>query len=355
MDAQNGIADATAAECSTELGTWIEQDLGQGAVLDDAGTAVNLFDIWGVDESAIWAVGSEGTVLLFDGATWQRQPTPTQAQLTSVWGTSVNNVWAAGFGGVVLHYDGSQWVDNSPPSDVFMTTDAGVPTGDAAADVRRNLWGIWVAGRDDITVSVYVVGDRGTMLVYQDDAWARVDSDVEEDLSAVWGANENAVFAVGDFGAAVIGSAAGGFSKQQTGVDKHLRGVWGHSAGEVYAVGVGGVVLRYGGSDWTLLEGAPQQVLRDIWGPDNDRATNQIVGWDGALLQMTRGGGGATFGIAGCVAPNRLEGIWGTLVQGPVPDGGADPDGGVQDGDVDGPLVPEIWVVGVSGTVLKGP
>jgi hypothetical protein len=82
------------------------------------------------------------------------------------------------------------------------------------------------------------------------------------------------------------------------------------------------------------------------------------VGWDGALLLMTRAGAGATFGIAGCVARNRLEGIWGTLVQGPVPDGGvdgADSDGGDQDAKVDGPLVPEIWVVGVSGTVLKGP
>lgn len=349
-----GIEDG-ATGCSYDSSVWQLYDF-DGQVFDvDGGVLPNMFDVWGADKTAIWAVGSDGTILFYNGESWTQQETPTDTQLTAIWGATATNVWACGYGGVVLHFDGTQWRDVSPPTELFLEdVDAGVPTGDAEIAVRRNLWGIWMRGDDTTTTALYVVGDRGTILSYENELWSRPSSSAEEDLSAVWGANANAVFAVGDFGTILQGSASAGFSKQQTGTSNALRGVWGRNGSDVYAVGVGGTVLRFDGGQWVALEGAPQQVLRDIWGSPDDWAVGYIVGWDGALLRFRRSGQQATYETAGCNIPSRrFEGIWGTLVDGSVPDATPLEDGGVPDLSV--PWFPKFWVVGVSGTVLTGP
>jgi hypothetical protein len=291
-------------------------------------------------------------VLHFDGVSWSRQDTPTQTQLTSVWGTSPSDVWACGFEGVVIHWDGVQWSDRSPPDGLFTTVDAGVPAADAGQPVRRNLWGIWAAGSNDVTEVAFVVGDRGTVFAWQTDAWIRVDSGAEEDLADVWGASAARVFAVGDFGTILEGSVAG-FAKMQTGVSTPLRGVWGRGGSDVFVVGVNGTILRFDGSRWLAIGGAPRQVLRQMWGAPNDRANAYVVGWDGLLMRLTGGPGFTTpgFELLSCVTKNRLESIWGTLVDGPIPDAG------VLDArlDVEPPQVPAVWAVGVSGTVITGP
>lgn len=359
-DAGLDVPDGGAGECgSGAAGTWSPIDLGLPSAGEAGVSTVNLFGVWGAvradQTESIWAVGSGGKVLRFDGQRWSLMQTPSGAQLTSVWGTSETNVWAAGFDAVVLHYDGTQWSDVSPPVELFVSSDAGIVDRDAALARRANLWGIWVAGRENETDAVFAVGDRGAVLLWQAGGWKRVGTGgVEEDLSAVWGANAENVFAVGDFGTALKGSSAG-FARQDTGIARALRGVWGRSASEVYAVGVEGTVMRFDGSAWSQVDGAPRQVLRDIWGPASDRSITYIAGWDGALVRM--GGGptfrrGATFDVIGCVTQHRLEGIWGRTVEEPaVPPG----DGGVAQPDATLAPKPRAWVVGVSGTVIGGP
>jgi hypothetical protein len=351
--------------CDAEPNKW------QGADADitpnnDAGLGSNLFAIWGVDENAMWAVGANGRVVHWNGSSWSPQATPTTVTLTSVWGTSDKDVWASGFGGVVLHYDGTAWTDKSPPTDVFMekVPDAGAPTGDAGAALRVNLWGIWARGRDDQTTTLYAVGDDGTILHYSfstqnGEVWARVESGVLEKLTGVWGANDANIFIVGNFGVALKGSASAGFERQgfSDSVDKPLRAVWGRNANDVYAVGLGGTILHYrgGSAKWTVTPGAPPQFLRSIWGPPNNRNVHYIVGWDGVILRMKGRPPNVTFDKFNCVTSQRLEAIWGTLVDGPFPDGGADAAPLDSGADAPPPQIPAVWAVGASGYVLTGP
>lgn len=353
---------ALGATCDAEPNHWQVADHGIKA-RDDAGSRANLFSVWGASANEIWAVGSEGTVLFYDGKTWTRQQTPTTELLTSVWGTSAKDVFAVGFGGTVLRFQGTSWTKVPVPDEVFLERipDAGVPTGDAAVAVRRNLWGVWASVNNEITQDVYAVGDRGTVIHFDapNGIWTRVDSGVEEKLSGIWGRNASKVYIVGGFGTVLTGTK-NGLTKEQTGISKELRAVWGRSNNNVYAVGLGGAVLYYDGSKWRSVEGAPPQVLRGVWGPSNDNSTTFMIGWDGVLLQMKGNppfNNGATFNAFNCVTPNRLEAIWGTLVNGPWPDAGP-PDIGPSDGgptDLPFPQIPAIWIVGVGETIINGP
>lgn len=83
----------------------------------------------------VWAVGWGGTVLRFDGTTWQLVPSGTTEYLHGVWGSSANDVWAVGRGGFVVHWDGTKW------------TQVSVDTSNELFAVRaRSSTDVWVAG-----------------------------------------------------------------------------------------------------------------------------------------------------------------------------------------------------------------
>ncbi|MCC6746260.1 MAG: hypothetical protein IT371_01290 [Deltaproteobacteria bacterium] len=323
---------------------WKPEDPGEAVSLGPGGGLANLFDVWGASPTQVFAVGSQGKVIYYDGKTWKAQATPTKQDLTAVWGSSATDVWAVGFGGTVLQFDGQTWQDRSPPPTVFVSTDGGVPTGDAAVAARRNLWGVWAAPQ-----AVYAAGDRGAVVFYNGTVWTRVASGVEEKLADVWGAGPNQVFIVGDFGTVLSGSSTG-LTKAQTGTAKQLRAVWGRGGNDVYAVGLAGTLLHFNGSKWEAVEGTPKQFFRAVWGPADDGSVIYVVGWDGSLLRVSGGPSytnGATFDLYDCITARRLEGIWGTARTGRL-DAGVPRDGG--------PLGTNVaWIVGVSGTVIVGP
>jgi hypothetical protein len=346
--------DLGGKNCDAPPNEWGLRDAGPAPRTGDGPDQIaNLFGVWGENPQAIFAVGSHGKVIFYDGKEWKSQPTPTQQDLTAVWGTTAKDVWAVGFGGTVIHFDGSTWQDRSPPVDVFIDEikDGGLPKGDAAVASRRILWGVWASKAGTGTDSLFVVGERGLILNWKPNTWTRLPtcspapcSTVEDHLNGVWGTGPNKAYIVGDFGTILVGPP---FAKATTGVAKSLHHVWGHGDSDVYAVGLTGTILHFNGSAWTEVPGAPKQFLRGIWGPGNNRSLYYIVGWDGTILQLNTG---ATPPFAGfnCVTTKRLEAIYGFVVPGQAPDGGVVGDGGI-------PLVPAAWIVGATGTVITGP
>jgi hypothetical protein len=101
----------------------------------------------------------------------------TTEWLVSVWGKSPQDVYAVG-GKQVFHYDGSAWkevpLDLQPGSDL------------------RAVWGT--------NEYVFVVGVNGTVLVYDGNAWAQMESFTSQTLSGVWGRSSDHVLAVGTNG-----------------------------------------------------------------------------------------------------------------------------------------------------------
>jgi hypothetical protein len=108
--------------------------------------------LWSVPSSGdLWAVGAEGVGPGFDGwplilrrsaGAWSQFPTPrTEGAVLSVWGDRDDDVWAVGTKGLVLHWDGTAWSQE----------DSGV------VESLRSVHG--TAG------TAWIVGDRGTVLV----------------------------------------------------------------------------------------------------------------------------------------------------------------------------------------------
>jgi hypothetical protein len=127
-------------------------------------------------------------------------------------------------------------------------------------------------------------GDSGWTLVYTDPQAA-----AGESLNAIWVADKDNVFAVGDNGQSV-------WLEQGTWLDLNkskgldLYGVWGRSAKEVYAVGryeLDGapVVSRYDGNSWTTQGPIPAHVtaLSDAWGPGDTQV--YYTGLEGQIFQ----------------------------------------------------------------------
>lgn len=71
--------------------------------------------LWGSTSSNLWGVGNVGTIVWYDGSTWQAQQSGTSINLTDVSGNADGSkVWAAGYQSdlsrsVVLEYNGQQW------------------------------------------------------------------------------------------------------------------------------------------------------------------------------------------------------------------------------------------------------
>ncbi len=125
----------------------------------------DLWDIWGTAADNIYAVGSKGTVVHFDGEDWQLQASiPTSQSLNGIWGSGPNDIFAVGDWGTILHYDGAGW--NSQ-----------------ASGTTEHLFDVW--GFDG--ADVYAAGYNGTVLHYDGTGWASETTNTSQDLLTVFG------------------------------------------------------------------------------------------------------------------------------------------------------------------------
>jgi hypothetical protein len=74
-----------------------------------------IYKMWGTSSSNMIIVGTTGSIARFNGTTWQKTESGTTVDLEDVWGIDESHVWATGrrdFPGrsVVLQYDGRQWI-----------------------------------------------------------------------------------------------------------------------------------------------------------------------------------------------------------------------------------------------------
>jgi hypothetical protein len=108
--------------------------------------------LWGPPASRdVWAVGGEASGPSFDGwplvlrgtaGRWDKLPAPqTEGHLYAVWGDRDDDVWAVGSKGLILHWDGAAWTREE-------------------SGVAETLMSIHGAGG-----TAWIVGERGTVLV----------------------------------------------------------------------------------------------------------------------------------------------------------------------------------------------
>lgn len=214
--------------------TWMVGEQGKalrfvdGVFVDelDTGAGTTLWGVWCATPDACWSVGGNPldeephpVMVFWDGAAWSPVELPDlggRAALFKVWGLDADHVWAVGSAGLVLRWDGVSWTVHD--------------TG-----LREDLISLWGRSADDI---VAVGGRIGATLARWDGAQWRTARLAEPGLNGVWMNREGTAWAVG-FNGSVVRIAAGAIEAEPltSPTARVLHGVAGRDAGPFVAVG----------------------------------------------------------------------------------------------------------------------
>ena len=240
-------------------------------------------------EGHLWVVGSDGRALRsVEGGAWESFDSGTTQDLWGVFAVSASEVWAVGGDAngegdaapVLIRFDGVQW---SP-----------VPVPELDRSGVRALFKVWGDGAGQ----VWAVGMKGVIIAELGEGWTQQQvSPAEgsppnaEDLISLWGVNGELV-AVGGRSNGVIARWDGSAWRSQTisGLPG-LNGVWMDPSGTAHAVGVRGsaVTIESGSFEVSRERTYSTLVLHAIW---SDELTRWAVGgtldnsppWEGLIL-----------------------------------------------------------------------
>jgi hypothetical protein len=287
-----------SAACSVDGWCWVNA-LPQGNWLNS---------VWGSSATDVWAVGSGGAIVHFDGSNWSAMRSGTSVSLSAVSGSSANDIWVVGAPSP-LHWNGTGW--SSFPGHLHSDVWVAGPNDAWAAGINLvDRWdgvawrtvpntvgnAIWGAAPND----VWLVGNAGQVSHWNGSAWTVVASGTTSDLRHVRGRASNDVWATGDNGTllhwdgtawqatALSTSALGQIfpaAPNQVFLGSNLwngsslatfsnmngpsYGVWGSSGTDVWAAGIGGSLAHFNGTSWSPLSSKiPQQVFMvpRLWG-----------------------------------------------------------------------------------------
>lgn len=269
---------------------------------EPAATTAGLLSVWGrstaseeagFDVLDVWAVGLGGTVLHYDGETWNHETTATTHPLTGVHGRPFPRgfrpgdpeppVFAVGWDGTILERQlNHSWVPAA-----------------MSATVSEDLFGLHVGANDHAVA----VGERGRVLAWNGVEWVPVPFLVSGEFSgeliepksvlkSVWSKDADRYFLSGSGGASYRSSGGTGtFEALDTRVSEPLRGIWGTGDDNVYVVGLDALILRFSGG-WQRIRnnGAdelPRVFFLGIDGTSRNDVT--VAGWQGVIARLSSG------------------------------------------------------------------
>ncbi|UCG50700.1 MAG: hypothetical protein JSW58_10880 [Candidatus Latescibacterota bacterium] len=248
---------------------------------DPSGTTEILSAVWGQNDEFV-VVGSNGTILHYDGTLWQPMNSGTTVDLQGVWGHSLTDIFAVGPDGTIIRHSGSAWLQMQTPTTEF-------------------LRGVWGTSPSD----VFVTGTRGTIIHYDGIHWQSMESNNPNRLYDIWGSSNTDIFVVGHL-ATVLHFDGSTWTTMDSGARTTLWGVWGDSTGYVFAVGGGGVIVRYDGSDWSQMISGTTETLLRVWGTSTDNVF--AVGGNGTILQYD----GSAWRATNSGTSHTLKDVYGT-------------------------------------------
>jgi cysteine-rich repeat protein len=244
--------------------------------------------IWGTGPSNLFAVGAHSpldpktatpAILRYDGNAWTPMVLPDgdpprfKHWLRGIWGSGADNVFAVGSYGTILHYDGN---------DAGIWTRMEIPPSIGPNQIFLDVWGTHAT---DVTV----VGDQGTILRYDGHEWSPMISPTDHYIAGVWGTPAGRMFAVGAGGTLLSYDPLAGteWRMMASGTSSDLTAIHGNSADNILAVGIRGAVLRLDQHAWAAMDlDGNQTHLGQIWGSGLDcmyavDARGQIWHYDG--------------------------------------------------------------------------
>jgi photosystem II stability/assembly factor-like uncharacterized protein len=227
-----------------------------------------LYSVWGTSATNAYAVGFDGAtsrslILAFDGVSWEPVAGTSLADTAfhGVWGSGPDDVFAVGTAGAILHFDGSSWVLLPGPS-------------------SESLRGCWGSG----PTRVFAVGEGGTAIRFDGNTWRSIPTGVLHTLNGVWGANDGHVYAVGSAGIVLVWEDGGEWRILATSIQEDLHAVGGSSSTDMYAIGESGSILHSNGAAWTRMSSPTGRTLDGLWVPPDDLPL--AVGARGTILKL---------------------------------------------------------------------
>lgn len=194
----------------------------------ESGTSQNLTSVWGfTDPLEVWAVGTGGTAIRWDGTTARATPTGVKEHLRAVWGRARDDLWAVGHRGTILHYDGSTWKAVPSGTTKHLTTLWGLPQAQGGET--------WVAGD-----GVLLTFAKGSLIPGPPggEDFTFISLFAREASTLLFSAS------VGDFSGLFQISAS---SEGQVGPWQSFSALHGLPSGALWAVGPGGAIVHRAG------------------------------------------------------------------------------------------------------------
>jgi len=208
------------------------------------------YSIWRVSSVVLLIVLAVAPLGLGEEAAsrkWTWMEEPTNAFFTDVWGRSWNNVYAVGSGGVVVHYDGIQWTRVEGPFE--------------ATDHFKAIWG-------SSSADVWVVGAYGCAYHFDGQGWTSMPNPRGVELTDVWGPIYYARYATeyGPYGSALLKDGGAGWVCQEFPSLGAQHAIWGTAKDDIYVVGDGGGIFHFDGLVWIEMPTPTTEILLDVWG-----------------------------------------------------------------------------------------
>lgn len=205
--------------------------------------STSLYKAWGSGAKDVWASGSSGALLHYDGATWSQVASGTTNALTEIHGTSVSDAWAAGTVGMVLHYDGRQWLPATLPMTNYSVTS------------------LFSFGASDTWAGTY-----GTVWRWNGTAWTSTSTGLPaETVYALWGTSSSDLWAALSNG---VWRWDGSTWKRDMSAPiqaKSIRYLRGFAANNLWAAS-SAEVFRFDGTNWTAAPADNGTTLGGIQG-----------------------------------------------------------------------------------------
>jgi photosystem II stability/assembly factor-like uncharacterized protein len=286
----------------------------------------DLLGIWGSSERDIYAVGYDGTIIHFDGSSWNIMNSGVRKDLLCIWGNSANNIYAVGVAGTILNFDGSAWntmkndrisnlysIYGSADNNVFAVGSGGTilryensTWASMTNGNKTNLSGVLGNSKDFILA----IGAEGAFLRYDGNTWNSMDTGSKSSLNGAWISPENDIFAVG-YNGTIMHYSPGIWSKMESRTTSTLMGIWGTSSNDIFAVGSSGLILHYDGNIWNSMKSDTTSNLTSIWGTSSSDLF--AVGEHGTILHFN----GTTWvkmseSVDKTLVDKTFMGIWGS-------------------------------------------
>jgi hypothetical protein len=290
-----------------------------------------LTSVWGSGKDDVWATGSGGTVIHWDGSAWTPTVLPSDTlpikdTFRALWGSGPNDVWIASATNMIFHSTGFK--DGT-------TSWERAPSSTGSGDDRRALFTAWGTSPTDVhfggAPNSYTDPDTGEQVFTNQLVLDRSDEGITwlrskgyATVSGLWGPSATELWLIGDnrpYGPQVAmvlhGTRQGGAAVDWTQVDSkataNLRGIWGSSGDDVWVVGDNGTIrhFRANATEAEVVESRTRMNLTAVWGSGPNDVW--IIGDHGTILHFD----GKTWSESVAALPMgrtkpSLFGIWGS-------------------------------------------